>query len=414
MNPIGSNRSNVPRPKPAASTAAAADKPERPSQPDRFETSPLSPGAARSLVEADLRLSAQGGLDANVEGSVKVQRAFIERLIPYALRDCREIQQSKVSFDPKTHEYTLKAVFVSKGVRIPFTTAVHPTVQKNNFGFQIDQAELKAGPVALDLSYDLTRQPIARTLARVLSRAGFTAVANGAPGFVGLEINAALHQLGAVPYYLRVNTRDTRLSSQVADNGDITLNLHTDRPTLPVKSTPLSDVSLVADEKAIAELLSNLLGDDMEVEGMTFKDNEAVLHGKADAKPVSDALTAFKAIFLLAAVSQGANPSQLNGDPVKVRISVDVAAHMEGHDVVMTTNVDQALPKMMDAFKDLGLNPQLEGKAIRIDTRVLEPMIEGHFDQIAFTPQGLQASAHVNLDRIIGNPALVGQADTAL
>lgn len=400
--PISSNSPQVPiTPKRAADPAPSKPEASRPTG-DRLQ---LGRALSPSLIEADLRLSMVGNTQLAADGTVTLQKALLERLVRHAVRGSKEITDARIGFDAASGTYAVEAKVAVKGLQLPLSLKLAPVIDSNAIGFQFREVAIPTRLGSLESS--LITRKLTEAIAHEMSRSGIRNTTDPKQGLIRIDTNGLLNHLGVLPTFVGLDFEKTRLSMNVAPDGNVVVGMKSAQRAPAISDTPASDIAVFADEKALQQVLRHALGRDFEVEKVTLGEGGLKLDGRAEYKEGSEVLTAGKALFLILAIAaRDPVANQIGTDPARMMIPLALDVKQEGTRLVITPSIQKALGPLAESIKKAGFNPVPEGKGLRID---LDEVWQGHsatFDQLRVRSEGADARMRLDIDSFINAPWL--------
>lgn len=385
---------------PRAANAEPAPTPET----DRLKLAG-SP-SLRSLIEADVRMYAGDSLDVQIQGTVKIQRVFLERLACYALGGTRHLSDVRARFDAASGTYEVSAMGHLWGLNLPLSIRLRPLAEGKTVGFKLEEIGVPFGSGVLRTPFVMQR--LADLIASQLEALNLKASPDPGSATVRLDVNSLLHRIG-FPYAARFDSAHTRMTSELAANGDLAVHLAADRPGQAMPDTPQSDISLTAGPGAMKEALGTALAPGFDLEQVEFRDGQAVLKGRAEVQAASDIVNTVKVLGALLALGSGANPSNLSIEASHVKIGLEMAVKIEGTHLVITPSLKQAVGSVSEALTKAGLHPISDASSVKVDVKELLAGSGGHFQDLTLAPEGLTMRLHFNLDSLFEDSILKGQ-----
>lgn len=399
-SPISTNSKQLPvapqRP------AAQPQKTQCRVQSDRLD---LGRALPPSLIEADLRLSMTGGPQVAADGKVTIQKAFIDRLLNHALGGSKDIKDARIGFEPQSGTYTVQAKIKLKGLQVPVSIKIAPLIDQNMVSFQLREVSIPTRFGALEAN--LITRKATEAIAQELRANGFRNTTDAQRGVVRIDANNLLRYVGALPSFASVDFDKTRLSLNVAADGNVVVGMQSGQKAPEIPNTSASDIAVFADEKALQQALRHALGPDYEVKKVTLKDGGLKLEGDAEFKQGSDVLNAGKALLLLLAVAaRDPIANEIGTEAARMMVPLELDVKQDGHQLIITPDIAKALPSLTDSVKKAGFNPIPDGKGIRIDLNEVWADRCGTFDQLRVQAEGASARMRLDIDSFLDAPWL--------
>lgn len=364
-------------------------------------------GRRPPAIEADLRLSMVGGPNLAADGTVKVQRAFLERFIRKVLADKRTFPSMALAFDPATKRYTSEGTVRWHGVPVPVEIAARPVVVGDKIGVKFEDPYLVLGSMRVKAGW-LARFAAGAVL-KEMQKTQLYATKGQEPGLVLLSPSSLMHELGIVPPYVALDGKRTKLDAALGQAGDFTLTLKADGVPAAPAATPRSDVALAADEAALEAIMRHAMGGDYEVGGIALREGGAAVRGKADYKPVSDTLNLAKSIMLLAALSGGRPAQGLDDRAVSVKGDLDLDVKVEGRTMTIKPSISMAAGEMLKVFERAGVPAEKVPGGVRVDMDAAAAKFGATLNQLRIDEHGVTLQANLDVDRLLRDQRLVDE-----
>jgi hypothetical protein len=375
-------------PKPLPTRAAAAPAP--------------APAPKVNGIEVDMngRVDAQSGLHAT--GVVHMDRVFVERLIRQVTRKTKTFGDRNIVFDAKSGTYSGTVQVKVKGHVLNLVGQVVPVTDQDQPGFQFKSIGLKLGSFTLRGS--LITWLATKLIAKEITDSDIGATA--APkGVIRLNPTDLLHDIEVLPGGMHMDA-GTKFAAHMTASGGIDVELKSDvaAPTGP--NTPLSDLSLAVDQKAVETQLRGLLAPDYELSKVTVAPGSISLDGQVEAKPISDAVNVFKG--LLAAILAGNGRPVGNVSPERAMIGLKLDAKLDGTKIALTPSLSLAVGQLQATLEKAGLKPVREGNTLKFD---LGALVAPYGVQNVKAADGqLEGRAKLDINALIKAPILRGEA----
>lgn len=371
-------------------------------RPDSFQVGRALPA---SLIEADVRLGMVGGTGLAADGTLTLQKTFLERLLRGALSGSKDIQDARIGFDAASGSYAVQAKVRVKGLQVPLSLKLAPVVDHNQLGFQLRDVAI-ATPLG-SLEANLLTRKVTEAIAGELRFNGFTNSVDARQGIVRIDVDNLLSRLGVLPEFASVDLDRTRLSVDVQRTGNVVVGMKSNQHLPQLPDTPASDIAVFADPKALQQALRGALGPDYEVQQVTLDNGHLKLDGQAEFKQGSDFFTGAKALLLLLAVASG-DPAANRISPTRERFMVPLALDIQqdGTQLVITPSLSKALGSLKDSLEKAGLKPVQDGKGLRVDLNSVWKDKCATFDQVRVQPEGTSARMRMDLDSFYDTPWL--------
>lgn len=363
-----------------------------------------------SLIEADLRLSMVGSTAVAGDGTVTLQRAFLDRLLRHALAGSQDIQEARIGFDVMTGTYTLQAKASVKGISVPLSLKFAPIIDQNQIGLQFREVAIPTRFGSLEANL-LTRK-VTEAVAQELAANGFANSTDPRNGLIRLDANALLGEVGVLPSFASLDLEKTRLSVKVALNGNVVVGMKSDQPAPASPDTPASDIAVFADARALQQALRGALGPDYELQKLTLDNGHLKLDGRAEYKEGSGVVNGAKALFLLMALASGdSSANRIDTTPERLMVPLGLDVKQDGTHLVITPSLTKALDSLSESLQKAGLTPVRDGKEIRVDLNELWKGRSAAFDQIRVQQDGASARLHLDIDSFFESAWLTGGAE---
>lgn len=392
----------------APARAAAVTRPVSAEASPVPETDRLKVGdeaRKRGLIEADVQLYADAGMNIQATGTVRIQRTFIERLLRYVLDGSDRFKNVQTTYDPASGCYDAKAQVHFLGMDFPISARIRPSVDTKQVGLHLESLGIPM--MGMVVRAPFVMRQVTELVARQLQAEHLQAKAAPRDAAVNLELNGLLQRIG-MPYMAHIDREHTRIEGALDPRGDMVIRLDSDRKGPALSDTPDSDLSITASPGALDTALRHALGPDYEVTGVDVSQGQATVHGRAEVKEASAVVNTIQLLGILAALQGGASPGALNAEAAHVRIGLDLAARIDGRDLVITPSINKALGAMRESLEAAGLKPRLDGKSLRVDVDQLVAANGGQFQDMSFDPEGLKARLRFDLEALFNDPILRG------
>jgi hypothetical protein len=372
--------------------------------PARPQAAPAAPAGVPdpNVIEADvgLRLSPESQLAGN--GTVALNRQFVERLIRRVTQNRQTIKDVNFAYDAKLGAYTGTAKVKVKGLTFDVVAQAVPAVSHNEPAIQFKDFGLKLG--GMTLKNPLITRLAMKQIAAEISKSRIQATAE--KDTVRLEPNSVMYKINAMPDFLRIDSVATTLTSEMAANGDVRFQMKSTAPEGRSETTQ-SDLNLAASAEDLKGTLAPLLAGSYDLKSVTFGNGTITLDGEAEAKIVSDVANAGKLIMSLIKLAGGMAPGADDFTGGRAMIPLKLTAQIQGTQATLTPSVKQALPQIEKMLAEKGAKPERVGDSLRFDLAPLSGRLG--LKDVAVTPDGLKAKARIDIPGMIKSPILRGE-----
>lgn len=393
-NPVTPARRQAPAKPVAAAPAAPAVA--------RAKAASPTPAPATRGIEVDVtgKVDATGGMAAT--GTVKLDRAFVERLLRHVTRKPHAFGDRDLKFDAAKGTYGGTLTLKIKGVPLNLAATATPVVDGNLPGFKFETLGIKLGGMTIPVPF--LKGLAAKLIAKEITSSGIDSTP-GERGVVRLDPTSLLHEEEVIPTTVRIDHAQTKFSVKTAANGDIQLSLASATPAAATADTAKSDLAVELDEKALAKILKPVLGNDYQLSSVAIRQGGITLDGQVEAKPLSDVVNLGKALIGLIAVANGNR--NVNVSPEKAMIGLKLDLKLDGTRALLTPSLGLALGDLEKTLTKAGLNPVREGKGLRFDFgQLVAPYgVEG----LEAVDGKLKGRAKLDINQLIKAPILRGE-----
>ena len=386
-----------PRPRVAAAPAVA----EAPAA-DRLVLAPTAPA-----IEADLQLAMAGSPQLVANGTVRVREAFITRYVESMLSDKRLFPTMDVRFDADAACYASQGTVKLFGIPFPMAFAARPSTADGQLAIAFDAPRLRLLGWQIPLSF--LAGPAADVLVTQLRYQGIAARRTEPAGKILIEPGSLMRQLGLMPSLVSLDTRRTAMTLTLGPTGDVEVALAARDVPAPATSTPRSDLALRMDDRAVTAVLRQALNPDYLLGQLKFREGGLTASGKADAKPLSDLMTLGKGLMILAAFygSGGSTPAGLNGDPVVVRVDLDVDVRLEGQTMVVKPSIARASKEILTLLENAKVPARARGDEIVVDLQAAARTLGAELRRLRIDEHGVLIDASVDVERLLRDKRLL-------
>ncbi|MFN3428641.1 MAG: hypothetical protein ACK46X_01680 [Candidatus Sericytochromatia bacterium] len=396
------NPTPVRRQAPALPKASLAQPVAAPAAPVVARAKAAAPAPATRGIEVDVtgQVDATGGMAAT--GTVKLDRAFVERLLRHVTRKPHAFGDRDLKFNAATNTYGGTLQLKLKGVPLNLAATATPVVDGNLPGFKFETLSLKLGGMTIPVPF--LKGLAAKLIAKEITNSGIASTP-GERGVVRLDPTSLLHEEAIIPTTVRINHAQTQFSVKTAANGDIELGLNSATPAVATADTAKSDLAVELDEKALARILKPVLGNDFQLSSVAIRQGTITLDGMVEAKPLSDVVNLGKTLLAIIAVANGNR--NVNASPEKAMIGLKLDLKLEGTRALLTPDLGLALGELEKTLAKAGLNPVREGKGLRFDfSKLVAPYgVEG----LEAADGKLKGRAKLDINQLIKAPILRGE-----
>lgn len=358
-----------------------------------------------SMIEADLRMTMTGGTALAADGTVTIQKAFVDRLVRHALNGSQDIKDARIAFDAQEGAFSVQAKVVVKGIQVPVALKIAPLIDQNQVSFQFREVAIPTRFGSVELG--IIKRKATEAIAKELRYNGFANTTDAKRGVVRMDVNSLLSRLGALPSFARIDFDKTRLSLDVQANGNMVVGMTSPQQAPVLPNTSASDISVFADQQALQQALRQALAPDYELQNLTLDQGRLKLDGKAEFKQGSDAINGIKALALILAVAaRDPVATQMNTNPERLMVGLSLDIKQEGTQFVITPSIGKALSSLEESIKKAGLNPVSDGKSIRFDLNAVWKDNCGTIDDLTVKRDGAGARMRLDIDSFFDSPWL--------
>lgn len=390
----------TPAAKPAKGVVAAPAKPATPAVATKDALALASAKAPEGItVDANGQLAGDGGLA--VTGTVSLDRTFMERLVRHVTRK-PAFGERDVRFDAASQTYKGSVELKVKGFKLKLIGACVPLAMDNHPAFQFKDLAVKIGPITLRGAW--VRNLAAKLIAKEITNGGINAYA-AKPGVIKLDPTTLLYDAEVLPHSTYLDQKRTTFGVKMAPNGDVAIQLKSALPVPTANRSPKSDLAGSLDGEALLKMLAPVLGQDYQLEKVTFKPGTILLDGKVEAKPLSDAVNIGKGLLAVFLAAAGRPPTDMSAETVLVGLQLE--AKVQGTQVLLTPSLALALPELEETLEKAGFTPTREGKALKFD---VGPMLAPYGVRNIKVSEGkLSAESELDINALIKAPILRGE-----
>lgn len=400
-------KSSAPLAAPQAPTPRVAPTPAGPAA--AVATDQLALGRRPPAIEADVRFAMHGRPLLQAQGTVRVQRTFLERYIRSVLSDERVFPTMKVGFDPATKRFTGEGQVRWLGIPWPVAIAARPRVVGDKLGVQFEEIQLRLGSWRIGVPF--MKGMAAGIVVDELHKSLIRADKGPRPGLVLMEPTSLIHELGIAPPFVRLDMERTKMALDVADGGEVTLRLDADAAPPAPANTPRSDIAVSVDEAALTAFMREAIGREYDLKAITLREGGAAVRGQADFKPVSDTLNAAKAILLLAALAGngGRGAAGMDGNMVAVKGDLDLDVKVEGRTMTVKPSIGLAAKEMKKVLDKAGIPAEVKGGTVVVDMDGAARTFGATLSRLRLDEHGVTLEGGLDVERLIRKQGLLAE-----
>lgn len=347
-----------------------------------------------------LRLEGTGAADAN--GTVKLQSAFVLRLLKHVLRSPKRFKQVAVRFDPQTKTYVADAKVKLLGMWFPVAGRAHPAGDGGVPTIAFDELAIKWGPGGKwRFSPAFLQRKVTKIVAEELEKDGFLNTVDAKNKKIKLDPNALLHQIKALPSWASLDTKDTKFDVSTDVRGDVRIGLSGGSLGPTLRDSQRSDISVSADDAALQAIAMRALAPNYEVRTVKMAPGRASFSGQVELKPITDAVNGLRVLALI--LSRGQVGRQ-EARPVMGTLDLEIA--MDGTKLLITPSLKPAAKQLAETLNKAGIVATVEGRTIRADLGPWLTQQGLQNQQIQSLEGGIEARFEIDIDARIKNPNL--------